>query len=148
MTDRRFDVVSAFSGAGTVLPQRATTGSAGYDLCTLEPIDLPPSGRILVSTGIKVYLPPGEFLLIAIRSSLGRRGIMLANGIGIIDGDYVDNDQNEGHIQMPIWNSGEERFSAPAGSRVAQAIFMPFLVAGGEGRPRRARVGGFGSTGS
>lgn len=148
MSERRFAVVSAFREAGICLPSRATQGSAGYDLCTVDAIDLPPQARVLVSTGLKVYLPSGEFLLIAIRSSLGRRGIMLANGIGVIDGDYVDNDRNEGHIQMPLWNSGPEPFSAPAGTRVAQAIFMPFMVATSEPRPQQERVGGFGSTGS
>ena len=94
------------------LPKRSTKFSAGYDI--FSPIDfvLEPNDSIIVPTGIKVYLPENEFLGIYIRSSFGiKKDIILKNGVGIIDADYVDNPTNEGHIGVALHNIGEKTWS-------------------------------------
>lgn len=129
------------------MPRRQTAGSAGYDLASARKVTLKPGVVTLVPTGLKVYLNPDEFLAVYIRSSLAvRKGLLLANSVGIIDHDYADNPDNEGHIKIPIYNPNAEAVIIEKGERVAQGIFQRFLLAGddfGGGE----RLGGFGSTG-
>lgn len=144
---RRFEVVSAYRSRGVELPRRSTPGSAGYDLAAAEETVVPPGGVALVPTGVKVYLPPGEFLAVYIRSSLAvERGLSLANGVAVIDADYVDNPANEGHILLALYNRGPEPVVVRRGERVAQGVFLPFGLADDD-RPGPPRRGGLGSTG-
>lgn len=148
MTDvqRRFAPVSAYPTVS--LPQRKTARSAGYDLAAAESVTVEPGKVALIPTGLKAYMAPDEVLLLSIRSSLAaKRGLMLANGVGVIDADYVDNPDNEGHILVAAVNLTDRPVIVAAGERVAQGIFVRYLTttddaAGG------SRVGGFGSTGA
>jgi dUTP pyrophosphatase len=107
-----------------------------------------PGKVALVPTGLKAYMEADEVLLLYIRSGLAaKRSLMLANGVGVIDADYADNPDNEGHILVAIANLGPAAVTIAAGERVAQGIFMKYFTtaddaAGGD------RLGGFGSTGS
>lgn len=147
MADRRFAPVTGFEGRVT-LPQRKTAGSAGYDLAAAADMVVEPGHVALVPTGLKAYMGPGEVLLLTIRSSLAaKRGLLLANGVGVIDSDYADNLDNEGHILVALANYGGSAVTIGAGERIAQGIFVQYLTtsddtAGG------ARHGGFGSTGA
>lgn len=142
---RRFAAIGSHEDIS--LPERATPGSAGYDLAAAADCTIAPGAIGLVPTGLKVYLEPGEFLLIAARSSLAlRRSLMLANGVGVIDADYADNPENEGHIQVALWNAGAHAQHIPKGERVAQAIFFSYLTVDSD-QPGGRRTGGFGSTG-
>jgi dUTP pyrophosphatase len=147
MADRRFAPVVAFEGRVT-LPQRKTAGSAGYDLAAAADTVVEPGRVTLVPTGLKAYMGPDEVLLLTIRSSLAaKRGLLLANGVGVIDSDYADNPDNEGHIMVALANYGGAPVTIAAGERIAQGIFVQYLttaddMAGG------IRQGGFGSTGA
>lgn len=86
-------------------------------------------------------------LQVHLRSSIGiKNHVMLANGTGIIDADYFDNHDNEGHIHIPIFNYGEEPFYYSAGERIAQGIFLEYGKVDGD-MTVAERTGGFGSTG-
>ncbi|RRG18693.1 dUTP diphosphatase [Weissella viridescens] len=104
---------------------------------------------LLVPTGIKVYMGENEYLMIANRSSNPlKRGFVLPNGVGIIDADYVDNEQNEGEIFVQMINWGLTDRTIKKGERIAQGIFMPFLVIDDDAQDTKAdRTGGFGSSG-
>jgi len=147
MAERRFAPVAGFEGRVS-LPSRKTARSAGYDMESAESVDVPAGKVALIPTGLKAYMGGDEVLLLSIRSSLAvKRSLMLANGVGVIDADYADNPDNEGHILIAVHNHGSEPVHVAKGERVAQGIFVHFLttvddVAGG------ARTGGFGSTGS
>lgn len=144
---RRFAVVSSFAGKGIELPRRQTEGSAGYDLAAAEEVCIPAGEVRLVPTGLKVYLPPGEFLAVYIRSGLAaRRGLQLANGVGIIDADYADNPENEGHILVALYNRGPCPVHITRGERIAQGIFTPYAVTDDDYVTGK-RQGGLGSTG-
>lgn len=146
MANRRFAPISAYEGRVT-LPARQTAHSAGYDLAAAEEVRIPPGGVALVPTGLKAYMGEGEVLILAIRSSLGmKRNLSLANSIGVIDADYVDNPDNEGHIRVGLRNFGHEEAVIAAGERVAQAIFVPFLITSDDAATGQ-RTGGIGSTG-
>lgn len=147
MRKRGFERVSRY-GADIRLPERKTAASAGYDIEAAADVTIVPGATVLVPTGLKAYMHPGEVLMLAIRSSLAaKRGLCLANGIGVIDADYYDNPLNEGHIQVAIRNGGTEPVALAKGERIAQGLFLPYLtVDGDEAGVGAARTGGFGST--
>ena len=132
------------------VPTRAHAGDAGYDLRSVEEVDLAPGGRALVRTGISVAIPDGYAGLVLPRSGLAiRHGVAPVNTPGLIDSGY------RGEIMVPLINHDrEESFRIEAGMRIAQlvlvraeaAVFdeMDLLDAAADGRGE----GGFGSSGT
>jgi len=98
-----------------VIPNRATPGSAGWDLVADESVDIPPRSRAMISTGIHAAIPIGYFGKIESRSSLShKKGFdVLA---GVIDSDY------RGIIKVIIYNTSDELQSIKATERFAQLI--------------------------
>ena len=134
MKTRGFEIVSGWEDLAIRLPVRKTAESAGYDLESGADADLLPGKITVLPTGLKAYMAEGEYLAVHIRSSMGiKHGIMLANSTGIIDRDYYNNEDNEGHILI--------------GDRVAQGIFCRYLTADGD-EASGVRRGGVGSTGA
>lgn len=100
----------------------------------------------LVPTGIKAYMPADEFLQLANRSSNPlKRFLLLANGVGVIDADYYNNPDNEGHIMFQFVNFGVTDVTIKKGERIGQGIFLPFLKAD-QDETSSTRTGGFGSS--
>lgn len=144
---RGFEVLPDYVARGVALPARQTSRSAGYDLAAAEDVMIPPGDVALVPTGLRAIMLDGEFLGVYIRSSLGlRRGLALANGVGIIDADYAHNPDNGGHLFIALRNVGREAAHVARGERVAQAIFQPYALADHDAASG-GRTGGFGSTG-
>ena len=128
MNENLFEQVTGYHDA--IMPERKTEFAAGYDLCAYH-------------TG---YVNPDEYLQLHLRSSVGiNNSVMLANGTGIIDADYYNNETNEGHIMIPLRNIGDKVFHYKAGERLAQLVFMPYRIASYDTATRK-RTGGFGST--
>jgi dUTP pyrophosphatase len=131
-------------------PERVHTGDAGYDLRSVEEMELVPGGRALVRTGVSVAIPDGYAGLVLPRSGLAvRHGISLVNAPGLIDSGY------RGEILVPLINHDrEETFRVEVGTRIAQLVLVrageaafeevELLEAGPDGRGE----GGFGSSGS
>jgi dUTP pyrophosphatase len=102
----------------------------------------------LVPTGIKACMQPDEYLLLANRSSGPiKRGLILPNGVGIVDADYYNNPQNEGEIFFQLVNLGVRDVTIKKGERIGQGIFMPFLRSDADQGGVAQRTGGFGSSG-
>ena len=132
------------------MPARAHPGDAGYDLRSVERVDLAPGARALVRTGISVAIPEGYAGLVLPRSGLAiRHGISLVNTPGLIDSGY------RGEIQVPLINHDrEETFLIGEGTRIAQLVLVrvaaaffaevQFLEPATDGRGES----GFGSSGS
>ena len=130
------------------LPKRATSGSAGYDICTPIDISLKPGESIKIPTGIRATMRDDYCLLIMPRSGLGSKyRFQLNNTVGVIDSDYYYSD-NEGHIFVPMINDSREgkTVELKAGSAFAQAIFVSFGITEDDDT-KASRNGGFGSTG-
>lgn len=145
---RKFEIVSSFADQNPILPSRATEGSAGYDLSSLEDVVIEPKQIKLIPTGIKVSMPKDEALFVFPRSSLAiKRGLMMSNSVGVIDSDYYGNPDNEGHIMVPLMNTREESVTIKKGERIAQGIFMPYLKTSDDEAKASNRKGGFGSSG-
>lgn len=144
---RRFEVISLYNGTDIEIPQRGTYFSAGYDLQSAETLVIGAGETVLVPTGLKAAFPGDEFMAIYPRSSIaGKYGITLANCVGIVDSDYYNNSDNEGHIQVLLKNTSDNDYVIKKGDRIAQAIFQKFFITEDD-RPRSTRTGGFGSTG-
>ena len=130
-----------------IMPHRATENSAGYDFHLLEDLSLKPGEIKKIQTGIKAAMNNNEVLMIYIRSSLGfKYNLRLCNGTGIIDSDYYNNQDNEGHIFIKIQNEGKETINLKANDRFAQGIFMKYLTVTDEKQINNVRQGGIGST--
>ena len=129
------------------LPKRATAKSAGYDCFVPFDIHLEPNEEIKIPTGIKSYMLDDEVLLAHTRSGYGfKYYIRLANIVGIIDSDYYNNPNNEGHIWVKIRNEGNKNFSIKKGEAFCQFIFQKYLLADGDDFTGKKRSGGIGST--
>lgn len=148
MVARGFKVVSSWVDHDVRLPERSTAGSAGYDIAAAQDTVIPAKGTAVVPTGIKAYMLPDEVLQVYARSSLSKKkGLMLANSVGIIDADYYDNQENEGHIQLHVYNFTEAPVTLAKGERFCQGVFQKFLVVDAEPPVTTTRKGGHGSTG-
>ncbi len=148
MKIRGFEKITQYADADFPMPQRKTEFSAGYDFCVPEDVTLEPGKLQLVPTGVKAYMQAGEYLGMHIRSSIAvKKRVMLVNNVGIIDADYYNNADNEGHIMLALLNMGSEPVVLSKGERVAQGIFYSYLTADGDAQVEKAvRGGGFGST--
>ena len=147
---RGFEIANGFEQKQINLPVRKTKYSAGYDVEAAEdtviPKFTPGQKPTLIKTGIKAYMQDNEYLMLANRSSNpGKKGLILANSVGIIDKDYYGNPDNDGHIMFAFYNIKDEDIVVKKGDAIGQAIFMPFLVADGD-MATGERTGGFGST--
>lgn len=111
------------------LPIRDSIASAGYDILLLEDIELKPNEIIKIPTGIKAYFENDEVLLLVVRSSMGFKfNVRLVNQVGIVDADYYNNKDNEGHIFVKIQNEGKETVKFKTGEAIAQGIFLKYLA--------------------
>ncbi len=148
MKKRGFEVITSYLDKSIVMPARKTAFSAGYDLAAAEDTVLTARQVTIVPTGLKVYMPPDEYLGIHIRSGMSiKNAISLINGQGIIDADYYNNQDNEGHIMIAFYNYSDRDFSVKQGDRIAQGIFYKYLTADGDDeQDKTERTGGFGST--
>ena len=133
--------------AGVGLPQAATGRAAGFDLASAVDIEIPPRSIRLVGTGLVIAVPAGFFLGIFARSSTPlKRGLMVANGVGVIDADYCGPGDE---IKVQLLNFTDAPVQVKRGDRLAQGIVLPSpSIEWNEveemGEPTR---GGFGSTG-
>ena len=130
------------------LPKRGTKLAAGYDIFAPYNIILAPGEEINIPTGLKAYMQPGEVLMAFPRSGLGfKYYCRLANTVGVIDGDYYNNSNNEGHMFVKLRNEGNKEMVIKQGEGMCQMIFMPFLLVDGDSFDNgEERKGGFGST--
>ncbi len=148
MKTRGFEVVSNYLDKAIKLPERKTTLSAGYDISAAQDAVLKSAQVTIIPTGLKVYMLPDEYLGIHIRSGLSiKNAVSLINGQGIIDADYYDNPDNEGHIMIALYNHSDRDLSIKQGDRIAQGIFYKYLLADNDGASnKQSRQGGLGST--
>jgi len=129
------------------LPQRATSGSAGYDFFAPITIHLLPGESILIPTGVRVWMEANWVLQCYPRSGLGfKYRLQLNNTVGIIDSDYYYA-KNEGHIFARLTNDSNEgkTVEVPAGTGFMQGIFIEYGITIDD-EVEEKRTGGLGST--
>ncbi|MFZ2357116.1 MAG: dUTP diphosphatase [Candidatus Omnitrophota bacterium] len=129
------------------LPQYHTPGSVAFDLSAREDATINPKEIKLIPTGLIVQTPPGYMLMLSSRSSLAiKKGLMMGNGVGIIDQDYCG---PEDEIKIQLVNITEQPVEIKKGERLAQGMFV--RVDTGEFEEveslEKNSRGGFGGTG-
>ncbi len=147
---RGFEVAKGFEDKNINLPIRKTKYSAGYDIEAAEDVVIPSlkkgTSPTLVKTGLKAYMQDDEMLLLYNRSSNPKKkGLILANSVGVVDKDYYGNVDNDGHIMFAFYNIKDEDVEIKKGDAIGQAIFQKYLVTDDDAAEGE-RAGGFGST--
>ncbi len=147
---RGFEVAKGFEDKNINLPVRKTKYSAGYDVEAAEDCVIPAykfgQKPTLVKTGIKAYMPEDEFLMLCNRSSNPfKKGLVLANSIGVIDCDFYENPDNDGAFMYAFYNFLDKDLEIKKGDIIGQAIFQKYYVADSD-EAEGKRMGGFGST--
>ena len=147
---RGFEIAKGFDDKKINLPIRKTKYSAGYDVEAAEDTVIPSFKKgmapTLIKTGIKAYMQDDEMLVLYNRSSNPKKkGLILANSVGIIDKDYYGNEDNDGHIMFAFYNIKEEDVTIKKGECIGQAIFQKYLLTDDD-NAEGIREGGFGST--
>lgn len=124
------------------MPERATKGSAGYDISASETVTIQPGEIKLVSTGLAVQMEQDDVMLLIDRSSNPRkRGLVLSNSIGVIDHDYFPNE-----FKGMFTNITDKPVTIEVSQRIMQAVFVKYGLVEDDNATGQ-RTGGFGSTG-
>lgn len=111
------------------IPKRDSNSTAGYDLYLLNDIRLEPNQILKLPTGLKSKFQKDEVLVLVVRSSMGFNwNVRLCNQVGIIDSDYYNNIDNEGHIWIKIQNEGDKVVDFKKGEAVVQGLFFKYLT--------------------
>lgn len=147
---RGFEVAKGWENKNINMPVRKTKYSAGYDIEAAENIIIPAykpgMNPTLISTGLKAYMQDDEVMLLYNRSSNPKKkGLVLANGVGVIDKDYYGNSDNDGHFMFAVYNIKEDDVEVKKGECIGQAIFQKYLLTDNDDA-QGERMGGFGST--
>lgn len=171
----KFEIISDYKNKGLNIPTRKTTKSAGYDFEVAEDIVIPSWSELfatmaeitreemtlddmaaftkkmktkptLVPTGIKCQMADDEYLELSVRSSCPlKHWLILANSVGIIDSDYYNNPDNEGHIMFQVINLSPSPIKLQKGDRIGQGIIKKYIITEDDAAVGE-RLGGFGST--
>ncbi len=147
---RGFEIAKGFEDKQINLPIRKTKYSAGYDIEAAEDTVVPSFKKgmnpTLIKTGLKAYMQDDEVLFLYNRSSNPKKkGLILANSVGVIDKDYYGNPDNDGHIMFAFYNIKDEDIIIKKGEAIGQGVFQKYLVTDND-EAKGQRMGGFGST--
>lgn len=147
---RGFEIAKGFENKGINIPERKTKNSAGYDVEAAEDCIIPMfklgQKPTLIKTGLKAYCQPDEYYMLLNKSSNPfKRGLVMANSVGIIDADYYENPDNDGHFMYAYYNFSDHDVEIKKGDAIGQVIFQKYLITD-EDNAQGDRTGGFGST--
>ena len=150
MKTRGFEIAKGFEDKNINLPVRKTKASAGYDIEAAEDTVVPSFKKgiapTLIPTGVKAYMAEDEVLYLYNRSSNPKKkGLILANSVGVVDKDYYGNPDNDGHIMFAFFNIKDEDITIKKGEAIGQGIFAKYLLTDDD-QAIGERTGGFGST--
>lgn len=155
---RGFEICKGYEDKNINLPKRHTKHAVGYDIEAAEDTLIPSlfnqvkenteviNKPTLIRTGVKAYFEPDEVMYLFNRSSgPSKRGLVLANSVGVFECDYYSNPTNDGEILVSVYNFCNEDILIKKGERIAQAVFQKFLTIDNDSAYEK-RLGGFGST--
>lgn len=146
---RGFEIAKGFEDKNINLPKRSTKNAAGYDIEAAEDTIVPIYKRgikpTLIPTGLKAYCQIDECLFLVSRSSGPKNGLLTPHGFGVIDADYYENQTNDGHIMVQVFNCSDKDVLIKKGDKIAQAVFTKYLIVDNDDVDKE-RIGGFGST--
>ena len=155
---RGFEICKGYEDRNINLPKRQTAHAVGYDIEAAEDTLVPSLFKMvidndelinkptLIKTGIKAYFESDEVMYLFNRSGgPTKRGLVLANSVGVFECDYYSNPTNDGEILVSVYNFSNDDIIIKKGERIAQAVFQKFLITDDDAA-EGIRLGGFGST--
>ena len=143
MKQRGFEIAKGWENKDINLPVRKTKSAAGYDFEAAEDITIPSFKNNNLPT---LYMLDDEVLYLYNRSSNPKKkGLVLANSVGVIDKDYYGNPDNDGHIMFAFYNIKDEDITIKKGEAIGQGVFAKYLITDDDNAVGE-RLGGFGST--
>ena len=149
MKTRGFEIAKGWEDKNINIPVRKTARSAAYDIEAAEDIDIPvfkPGIKpTLIPTGLKAYCQDDECYFLMNRSGGPKKGLLTPHGLGLIDADYYENPDNDGHIMFAFYNITENPVLVKKGEAIGQGIFSKYLITDDD-NAEGERTGGFGST--
>lgn len=167
MKNRGFEICKGYENNDITMPIRKTRCSVAYDIEAAEDTIIPSIWKTvfknvakflkgdteyetfkptLVKTGLKAYFNEDEALFLANKSSYpAKKGLLLANGIGIVESDYYNNQDNDGHLMFAYYNLFPIDITIKKHEPAGQAYFQKFLITDND-NASGIRTGGFGST--
>ncbi len=128
------------------LPQYKTAGAVAFDLCARVGMEIAPRSVAHIPLNVAIEPPPGHMLMLAARSSLHKKGLMLANGVGIGDRDFCG---NEDEYHAALYNFSDTPAVVARGERLVQGMFKAYEEAEWEevDEMQNPTRGKFGTTG-
>ncbi len=149
MKVRGFEIAKGWEDKDIHIPVRKTAHAAGYDIEAAEdvivPVYKPGIKPTLIPTGLKAYCQDDECYFLLSRSGGPKKGLLTPHGFGLIDSDYYENPDNDGHFMVQVFNCSDHEIHIKKGDAVAQVMFTKYLICDGD-RAEGKRKGGFGST--
>ena len=149
MKVRGFEIAKGWEDKGINIPVRKTAHAAAYDIEAAEdiivPVYHPGIKPTLIPTGLKAYCQDDECYFLLSRSGGPKKGLLTPHGFGLIDADYYENPNNDGHFMVQVFNCSDHDLHIKKGDAVAQVMFTKYLVCDGD-EASGERMGGFGST--
>ncbi len=128
------------------LPKRATKHSVCYDCYSPIDVTIEPNEMELIFLNVKAYCNTDEGFMLATTSGMGKKGIVCSQGVGIIESDYADNENNDGNIGFMLYNHSKIPYEIKVGDKIGQIFFFKYLTVDDEEEITTVRTGGFGST--
>jgi len=149
MRQRGFEIAKGWEDKDIHLPVRQTAHAAAYDIEAAEDITIPvykPGIKpTLIPTGLKAYCGEDECYFLISRSGGPKKGLLTPHGFGLIDADYYENPDNDGHFMVQVFNCSDHELEIKKGDKVAQVMFTKYLKIDDD-HASGMRMGGFGST--
>lgn len=149
MRQRGFEIAKGYEDKDIHIPIRKTKHSAGYDVEAAEDVVIPkftPGIKpTLIPTGLKAYCKEDECYILLNRSSGPKKGFLMANSVGLIDSDYYENPDNDGHFFFAYFNCSDKDIHVKKGDVIGQVVFQKYLTVDND-KSSGVRMGGFGST--
>ncbi len=146
---RGFEIAKGWEDKGINIPVRKTAHAAAYDIEAAEdvviPVYKPGIKPTLIPTGLKAYCMDDECYFLLSRSGGPKKGLLTPHGFGLIDADYYENPDNDGHFMVQVFNCSDKELLIKKGDAVAQVMFTKYLVCDNDISGGK-RQGGFGST--
>ena len=149
MRQRGFEIAKGWENKGINIPVRKTARAAAYDIEAAEdvvvPVYKPGIKPTLIPTGLKAYCMDDECYFLVSRSGGPKKGLLTPHGFGLIDADYYENPDNDGHFMVQVFNCSDKNIKIKKGDAIAQVMFTKFLTVDNDDAKGK-RKGGFGST--
>lgn len=146
---RGFEIAKGWEEKDIHLPIRKTKYSAGYDIEAAQDVTIPSfklgEKPTLIPTGLKAYCQEDEWYMLVNRSSGPKKGLVMANSIGVVDADYYENESNDGHFYFQYYNVMDHEITIHKGDCIGQVIFQKYLITD-QDNATGIRTGGIGST--